>query len=54
MDQFQTDLWQDSQVHERGLHDRIYAYAWEHGHSSGLEEIARIYDEIVEIFVGYI
>lgn len=54
MDQFRADLFEESRIDECGLHHRIYSYAWEHGHSSGLEEVARIYDEIVDIFVGYI
>ena len=54
MKQFRADLFQESRIDDRDVHDRIYSYAWEHGHSSGLEEVARIYDEIVDIFVGYI
>lgn len=47
---FQADLWELSPIEDQKLHSRIYAYAWENGHADGLEEVSRIYDEIVDIF----
>lgn len=31
--------------------DKIYAFAWEHGHSSGLSEVANWLDDLADLFV---
>lgn len=50
--QFQSDLWDVSDIGDKPLHNRIYQYAWDKGHDEGLRRVADIYEEIMNICTG--
>ena len=48
-DEFQKELEKECDVVGHPLASRVFALAWEHGHSSGLSEVANHYDDFVQL-----
>lgn len=49
--QFKADLEAEYGVVGHPKADKLYALAWEHGHSAGLTEVVHYYEEFVELVV---
>ena len=47
--EFRKDLADEYGVTGHPKEPKLWNMAWEHGHSSGLEEVAMYYDELVEL-----
>lgn len=46
---FRADLEAEYGTANYSKRDKLYALAWEYGHSSGLNEVAMYYDELCDI-----
>ena len=46
---FQADLEEEHGVRNHPKADRVFELAWEHGHSSGYEEVVSCYADFVEL-----
>ena len=49
MNRFKEDLLKYCEVEDNPKRDKAYSYAWEHGHSSGLYEVANVMVDIVDL-----
>ena len=47
--QFRNDLAEEHGVTGHPKEPKLWSMAWEYGHSSGFEEVAMYYDELVEL-----
>lgn len=49
---FKEDLFKQGSLVDKDLHERVYNYAWQEGHSEGLHRVGAIYDELCDVIVG--
>jgi hypothetical protein len=47
--EFQNDLFEDYDVSDNPKRFKCFELAWEHGHSSGLEEVYNYFEDFVEL-----
>jgi hypothetical protein len=50
-EKFYNDIRREFDI-DPDLHSRIFAYAWDKGHSSGYHEVYQVYEEIVDVIKG--
>ena len=48
-EEFKTDLFDEHGVTDHPKAQKVFALAWEHGHSAGYSEIAIYFDDFVEL-----
>jgi hypothetical protein len=51
-EKFYNDIREDFGIKDEALHARIFAYAWDKGHSSGYHEVYLEYENIVDVIKG--
>jgi len=49
IEEFKKDLFQEFEVTDNPKAEKCYRLAWEHGHSSGLADVASYFGDFVEL-----